>query len=245
MLFPFPNSTVLNLSRNLFKQILELSVLNSFFQFDSRFYQQIEGLGMGLPLGPTFANIFMCYHETEWISLCPKEFKPIFYKRYIDDIFLLFTEPSHVNKFYEYMNNRHSNIKFSKEVESNNKLNFLDVTIHRNDFFSTSVFRKDTFTGLGLSFFSFCPTNFKINNILTLIHRAFHICSSYSSMHSEFDFLKVFFERNGYPSNLFYSKLHSFLDKRFSKFNKIETPINNVIYLSLPYFGSVSIKLKN
>ena len=56
MLFPFPNSTVLNLSRNLFKQILELSVLNSFFQFDSRFYQQIEGLGMGLPLGPTFAN---------------------------------------------------------------------------------------------------------------------------------------------------------------------------------------------
>ena len=28
-------------------------------EFNGKFYQEIEGLRMGLPLGPAFANIFM------------------------------------------------------------------------------------------------------------------------------------------------------------------------------------------
>ena len=35
-----------------------------FFLFDGRFYHQTDGLGTGLPLGPAFANIFLCFHET-------------------------------------------------------------------------------------------------------------------------------------------------------------------------------------
>ena len=33
------------------------AVLNSFFIFNNKLYTQIDGLGMGLPLGQTFANI--------------------------------------------------------------------------------------------------------------------------------------------------------------------------------------------
>ena len=43
---------VLGLAKDFFRTLLELSVLNSFFIFNGNFYRQIEGLGMGLPLGP-------------------------------------------------------------------------------------------------------------------------------------------------------------------------------------------------
>ena len=49
---------------------------------------------MGLPLGPTFANIFMCYHEKLWLRECPDHFKPVFYTRYVDDTFVLFRDES-------------------------------------------------------------------------------------------------------------------------------------------------------
>ena len=56
--------SVIGLDRKNFKTLLEHSVLNSFlFCFDSKLYKQIEGVGMGLPLGSTLANVFMCFHE--------------------------------------------------------------------------------------------------------------------------------------------------------------------------------------
>ena len=92
-------STVFGLTKNLFKNLLEISVLNSFFIFNGKLYKQIEGLGMGLPLGPTFANIFMSYNEKKWLNDCPDNFKPFLYQRFVDDTFLLFKEPSDVNLF--------------------------------------------------------------------------------------------------------------------------------------------------
>ena len=51
--------------------MLEFSVLNSFFLFDNGLYKQTGGVGMGLPLAPTLANIFLCFHETKWLNDCP------------------------------------------------------------------------------------------------------------------------------------------------------------------------------
>ena len=62
-LFPASNSVVLGLSKDFFKTLLEHSVLNSFFLFNSKLYKQIDRLGQGLPLGSTIGNIFMCHHE--------------------------------------------------------------------------------------------------------------------------------------------------------------------------------------
>jgi len=44
---------------------------------------------MGLPHSPTYANIFMCHHEQKWLTDCPSNFKPVFYRRYIDDTFFI------------------------------------------------------------------------------------------------------------------------------------------------------------
>ena len=74
-------------------------VSNFFYIFNYILYEQIEGLSMGQPLGPTFANIFMCFHEEMWLEQCPDDFRPVFYKRYIDDTFILFKDKLHFPLF--------------------------------------------------------------------------------------------------------------------------------------------------
>ena len=126
-------------------------------------YKQCDGLGMGLPQSPIFADIFLSFHEEIWLSNCPIEFKPIFYRRYVDDTFILFSDKSHAPKFLNYINRQHDNINFTMETESTNSLSFLDVLVSRqNNEFVTSVFRKSSFSGLGISFLAFAQNNSKL-----------------------------------------------------------------------------------
>ena len=237
--------SVIQLTSSLFRQLLTLAVCNTFFLFNGRYFEQTDGLGMGLPLGPTFANIFMCFHERVWLTNCPIEFKPVFYRRYIDDTFLLFKDQSHVKLFLDYLNSQHPNIKFTCELENNCKLNFLDVVITRGSSFLTSVFRKPTFTGLGTSFFSFCPLRFKLTSIQTLINRAYRICSDFNSLHIEFEFLRSFFQKNGYPVSLVNKCIRRFLDSLYLKKERSSTiETGEDFYISIPFFGHQSEKLK-
>ena len=71
---------------------------------------------MGSPLGPTLAKIFLCHYETTWLKNCQKPFKPVYYKRHVDDIFV-FEKREQVLQFVNYMNKRHKNIKFLFETE--------------------------------------------------------------------------------------------------------------------------------
>ena len=239
-LFKDINDLVIGLNRKFFKSLLELSVLNSFFIFAGKFYRQIDGLGMGLPLGPTFANIFMCFHEVSWLANCPLDFKPIFYNRYVDDTFLIFKHPSHVKLFFDYVNSQHNSIKFTMELESNNSLSFLDCNVTKsNGRFLTSVYRKPTFTGLSTSFFSFCSFRFKLNGLQTLLHRGFRICSTYHAMHAEFEFLRNIFSLNGFPASLVFTQIKKFMSKRYSEVAP-ERDSRKVIYCSFPYFGPAS-----
>ena len=234
------------IGRENFKKLLELSVKNSYFIFDKKFYVQTEGVGMGLPLGPTFANSFMCYYEKLWLQNCPLDFKPLYYTRYVDDCFALFRKKSDADRFHNYLNSQHKNIKFSIEFENQRKLSFLDILIERSDDgFITSVFRKKTFTGLGSSYFSFTPLIYKISAIKTLIYRAYHISSSYINFHNEVEKLKSFFVNNGYPSTLFQKITKDFLSKIYSNESKLNFDIPKLpLYFKFPYFGIQSDKLK-
>ena len=86
---------------------------------------------MGLPLGPYMANVFLSFYEIKWLEQCPKEFKPVFYRRYVDDIFVLFESAEHLSKFRNYFNTCHPNMSFSFEQEKNGKLTFLDMEVSR------------------------------------------------------------------------------------------------------------------
>ena len=74
----------------------------------------------------------MSFHEQNWIEQATN-LKPIFYKRYVDDIFAVFESESDADAFYSYLNTRHENIKFTFEKEKDNKLPFLDILINNNE----------------------------------------------------------------------------------------------------------------
>ena len=137
-------------SRATFKTLLQLAVMDCHFIFNGSIFKQLDGVAMGSPLGPTMANVFMCHLEKLFLTNCPLEFKPSFYKRYMDDTFVLFRKPAHAQLFLSYINSFHSCIKFTMETEKDKKLEFLDVEVTSSgSHFMTSVYRKPTFTGLG------------------------------------------------------------------------------------------------
>ena len=92
--------------------------------FDDIIYQQVDGVAMGSPLGPSLANTFVAHYEQICLDGCPDEFKTVYYKRYVDDIFVLFRSPHHIEKFNEYLNKKHANIKFTREKRLTNHYHF-------------------------------------------------------------------------------------------------------------------------
>ena len=36
--------------------------------FNSKFYNQIDGVAMGSPLAPALANILVGFHESKWLN---------------------------------------------------------------------------------------------------------------------------------------------------------------------------------
>ena len=130
--------------------------------FHREFYKQIDGVAMGSPLGPTLANIFLCFHEQIWLDNCPAEFKPVIYRTFVDDTFLLFRSKEHIENFHLYLDCQHPNTKFTSEIEENNSISFLNIKINKdNNRFLTSAYRKPTFSGVITNFDSYIPLSYK------------------------------------------------------------------------------------
>ena len=171
---------------------------------------------MGSPLGPTLANVFMCHFENISLENCPIHFKPIVYRQFADDTFLLFRSKDYVEKFRNYLNKQHKNIKFTSEIEENGSLSFLDIKIsHENNKFVTSVYRKPTFSGVFTNFESFIPDIYKRWLIETLRNRSFRLCSNYENFHQETETLKSILKHNSFLHNLVNHCIKYFLNKLF------------------------------
>ena len=82
-----------NISKNQVEKLLRAALSNNYFLLDGIVYQQIDEVAMGYPLGPSLANAFLARCKQIWLNDCPDEFKPLYSKRYADDIFVLFRSP--------------------------------------------------------------------------------------------------------------------------------------------------------
>ena len=88
--------------------LLKLVLHNMYFQFNGDHYIQIGGTAMGTALAPNYANLFMDKFETKALKGYP--LKPLIWKRFIDDIFLIWTHgQQELEKFVEYLNVLHKN----------------------------------------------------------------------------------------------------------------------------------------
>ena len=124
----FEHNPGLNITKDELKKLFEFATSGTYFLFQGTFYNQIDGVAMGSPLGPVLANLFMSYYETMWLNTF-RECEMILYRRYVDDIICLFNCESDADKFFEFLNTQHPNIKFTFAKQNNKQISFLDVSI--------------------------------------------------------------------------------------------------------------------
>ena len=100
----------------------------------------------------------MCSFENKWFRDSPHNLKPVFYRRYVNDIFVFFSSLDQADKFKKYLSSKHPNVTFSLEKENDGHLSFLDINIFREKGnFVTNVYWKKTFSGVCTNFNSFIP----------------------------------------------------------------------------------------
>ena len=191
------------LSKRDFFKLLETATSESSFIFDYLHYKQVDGVAMGSPLGSTLANAFLCHYEQEWLDNCPIHFKSVIYKRYVEDIFVLFSSKEHLQLFVDYRKKQHKCLKFTSEEENDNSFSFLDIKVIRhNQQFKASVYRKPTFSGVFTHYESYGDQTYKKSLIDTLLFRCFPICSDYTSFHLEVENLREILKKNSCPSGI-------------------------------------------
>ena len=140
---------------------------------------------------------------------------------------------------------KNSNIKFTSEIEMNKSLSFLDIKIVReNNKFTTSVYRKPTFSGVFTNFESFIPNSYKYALIFTLLQRAFKLCSNFELFHQEIENLKNIFRKNGYPVNFTDFCIKKYLNNLYVKKEVYLLAPQKQLTCVLPSLGKKSLQLR-
>ena len=148
-----------------------------------------------LPLGPVMANLFMVYHKTLCLNTF-REFEITLYRRYVDDTICFFNCESDADKFLEFLNKQHPNIKFAFEKQVNKQILFLDVLVKNDgDQFCTSFFCKKSAIGLFTNYLGFTPFFYKVELVTILFHSASMIISIWFLFHEEVVKIKHYLEK--------------------------------------------------
>ena len=110
------------------KWLLDISTKESHFVFNDKMYSQEDGIAMGSPLGSLFADIYMNDLESK-LKYTLEENGVIYWKRFVNDSFVLIKKDADVNKLLDILNKFDSAIQFTFEEEQNNSISFLDILI--------------------------------------------------------------------------------------------------------------------
>ena len=143
------------------KKHLHWTCKGTVFQFNGQLFEQIDGVSMRSAIAPLLADVCM-----NWVlDQIPNNIThPSILIRYVDDLFSTFSDRNQLDNCFQSISNIHPSITFSKELETNNHLAYLDISINTsNGKFETSVLRKKTNIGLYTKWNNLCPLKYKRN----------------------------------------------------------------------------------
>lgn len=149
------------LNQDIFIEALKLTLNSNYSQHKNKFYQQLDGCAMGSPISSTVAQLVMEYLEEKVLS--NTNIPILFLKRYVDDCITAVPE-NQIDEILNAFNNFHPKLQFTSEVEIELKINFLDMTIIRqedSDKLTTKWYTKNTWSGRYLNYNSHHPNTQK------------------------------------------------------------------------------------
>ena len=163
-------------SKRELKELIKLCTKDVHFNFNGTTYVQKDGVGMGSPLAPILAGIFMVELEG---AVIPKLFQHLqFWKRYIDDN-ICFVCNGYQEFVLSRLNSFHNSIQFTYEIEKGNEISLLDILIIRSgQKIETCFYRKSTNTDIYIHWNLYALSSRKRSTLNTLIMRAYTISSN-------------------------------------------------------------------
>ena len=181
-----------------FIQLAQTSSCNVLMSTPEGYMRQVDGLAMGSPPAPHFAN--------GWLS----QFDPIImgegcklFSRYMDDIIMIIKR-CRVEEKLSQINSLHPNLKFTCEREVDGKLPFLDMMIiNTNGRLSSTWYNKPTDTGLIMNFHALAPKKYKWSVVSGFVYRIYRACNNWEHLHTSLEKAKRILERNQYPPDFY------------------------------------------
>lgn len=216
-----------NISKEVIEEyiiLINICMNQNTFQFKDLFYTQTSGTSMGNPLSCLVANIFMSNFEINAKRIMT--YFPRVWIRYVDDVFAVFNEKENLDSFVNSLNAFHNTIKFTYEVENDNKLPFLDTLVIKKDKkIEFDIYRKPTHTNRYITNDSFHPPEQKRAAFHGMIYRLLNTPLSKENYQKELDYIKQTAVFNGYSSKLIENMLKKATKKRNKKLKTTLQPI--------------------
>ena len=210
--------------------------------FHDNHYLQIHGTAIGTKMAPSCANLFLGLFEANALENAP--FQPHTWLRYIDDIFMIWTEGLDKLKiFIDYLNSIHSTIKFTSSHSSTN-ITFLDVSVSlTNDrIISTDLYTNPSDKHQHLLYSSCHPLHTKKAIPFSFALRLRRVCSTNATFYTRTAQLTTCLLKRGYNHNFVIKQIRRAADiprqltsqtKDVNKPKRI--PFINAFNLSLPH----------
>lgn len=161
------------------------------------------------------------------------EENPKMLTKYVDDLFGIIKK-SAIEKTLAVLNNFHSQIKFTIEVEENEKLPYLDtLVIRKGNILKIDWYQKPTSSGRIVNYYSSQAKNIILNTAKNLVHRVLSI--SDEEFHKE-NIKKVrnILKNNSFPENIIRTLAKS---NKKTTHNEDQAP---KIYKSMVYIPKLS-----
>jgi hypothetical protein len=217
--------------------LLHFILTSTAFRFRGSFYNQITGTPMGSPVSCVVSDIAM--ERIEMTAFKTLLIQPSFYRRFVDDSFLVLHKDD-VSTVFQAFNAVHPSFRFTIEEEIDGKLSFLDVLVVRdaNGSISTTIYRKPTHTDRYLAFDSLHPLAHKASVVDTLVHRALTIPSSEALQQNELAHIRSVLQSNGYPPRFVSTRITTVMNRLQSRQPRALVQSERRVYL--PYLPGLS-----
>ncbi|XP_067119331.1 uncharacterized protein [Centruroides vittatus] len=181
-------------------EVVELANLicyESIFSYDGQAYRQKRGIPMGSPISGILCELVVRKLEKRVLFDFRKDI--VYFKRYVDDIFILWKNNRKINEFIEGINRNSDGLKLKLEQKSSVTIHFLDINIQfKNGHLSTSVYVKPTHSPLYIPSQSNDPYHYKMAAFRALIRRAFLYCDNVMDRAKEINRILQVAETLGY-----------------------------------------------
>ena len=119
------NRTAMSIKHSM--DLLEFCLRSTYFTYQGKYYEQVEGAAMGSPISQIVANLYMENFELRALNTSPNA--PLMWKRFVDDTFVVMKK-AHKEEFLTHLNSMDNNIQFTtEEPRPDGSLPFLDILI--------------------------------------------------------------------------------------------------------------------